>query len=139
LHNDGGIITRTIVVVCLGLLFAGCALTQQAAVKQSAGRSGLVDYSKLSPGAKGQADLRYVAPATNWTAYRKVIVNPVTFWADQDDAGTSGADPMAARRCGERDDGLVQAARGSAVVLDVGHGTIMTVGDSFELQEPATF
>ncbi|MGH8069340.1 MAG: DUF3313 domain-containing protein [Candidatus Entotheonellia bacterium] len=36
--------------------------------------------TRLTPGAKGQFDLRYVNPSANWRQYTKIIVDPVTFW-----------------------------------------------------------
>jgi hypothetical protein len=35
---------------------------------------------RLTPGGKGQAGLRYVNPAAQWTSYNKVRIDPVTFW-----------------------------------------------------------
>ena len=61
---------------------AGCAVTQQASV-QRAGASGFLgDTSMLTPGDKEQASLRYVNPAAQWTRYKKVLLEPVTFWGD---------------------------------------------------------
>ena len=45
------------------------------------------DYSVLQPAGEGfdqQAMLRYVAPNVQWSKYNKVMVLPVTFWADDD-------------------------------------------------------
>ena len=45
------------------------------------------DYSLLQPGAPGsgqEAMLRYMAPNVQWSSYTKVLVLPVTFWADDD-------------------------------------------------------
>jgi len=62
---------------------AGCAVTQQASV-QRAGASGFLgDTSMLTPGDKEQASLRYVNPAAQWTRYKKVLLEPVTFWGDE--------------------------------------------------------
>src|SRR5215469_5046375 len=45
------------------------------------------EYSLLQPAAEGsdqQAMLRYIAPNVQWSKYNKVMVLPVTFWADDD-------------------------------------------------------
>jgi hypothetical protein len=45
------------------------------------------DYSLLQPAGEGsdqQAQLRYIAPNVQWSKYNKVMVLPVTFWADDD-------------------------------------------------------
>jgi len=45
------------------------------------------DYSLLQPGAAGsgqEAMLRYMAPNVQWSSYNKILVLPVTFWADDD-------------------------------------------------------
>ena len=83
-----------IAALCAVAVLAGCALTQQAAVKQS-DVSALVNLARLTPGGKGQADLRWVAPGAQWTAYKAVLINPVTFWADKDDAGVPAKDQQA--------------------------------------------
>ena len=86
--------TIGIAALCAVTGLAGCALTQQAAVKESA-RSSLVDYAQLTPGGKGQADLRWVAPGARWTQYKAVLINPVTFWGDKDDAHVPAKDQQA--------------------------------------------
>ena len=68
-------------LVLIGTI-TGCAVTQQAPVK-GAGASGFLgDTSMLTPGDKEQASLRYVNPAAQWTQYKKVLLEPVTFWGD---------------------------------------------------------
>jgi len=47
--------------------------------------------AKLTPGTGGQIDLRYVNPNAQWTQYKKVMIEPVTFWAGEDTT-TSAAD-----------------------------------------------
>src|SRR5213596_736737 len=69
-----------VVLVSLAVALSACSTTQQAAPVGKA-RSGLVDYSLLSPGAEGQAALRYVNPSAQWSRYKKIMILPVTFWA----------------------------------------------------------
>src|SRR5438034_9591659 len=40
------------------------------------------DTAKLNPGNKYQTSLRYINPEAQWTQYRKVLLEPVTFWGD---------------------------------------------------------
>ena len=70
-----------VVLVLMGTM-AGCATTQKEPV-QRAGPSGFLgDTSLLTPGDKEQASLRYVNPGAQWTTYKKVLLEPVTFWGD---------------------------------------------------------
>lgn len=73
--------TAIATLVLLGTM-AGCAVTQQASVQRAAAPGFLGDVSLLTPGDKDQAFLRYVSPAAQWTQYRKVLLEPVTFWGD---------------------------------------------------------
>jgi len=48
----------------------------------------------LAPGAKGQANMRYVNSSAQWSQYKKIIIDPVTFWAG-DTTKVSTADQQA--------------------------------------------
>ncbi len=65
-------------------LFAltACATTQQAAVKDGTCRFLTNECNLLTAGAEGQARLRYVNPAAQWTQYKKVMIPPVAFFGD---------------------------------------------------------
>src|SRR5271167_501734 len=55
------------------------------------------DYALMTPPAEGsdqKAMLRYVNPNVNWGSYNKIMVMPVTFWAD-DYSKVSAADQQA--------------------------------------------
>src|SRR5487761_1286882 len=95
--------------IMLVALIAGCAQTGAPApniIQRAQGEtpappppSGFLgnDYSLLSPPAEGsgqQAMLRYIAPTVNWSSYNKIMIAPVTFWAD-DDSKVSAADQQA--------------------------------------------
>jgi len=68
-------------LVLIGTI-TGCAVTQKESV-QRVGPSGFLgDTSLLTPGDKEQASLRYINPAAQWTQYKKVLLEPVTFWGD---------------------------------------------------------
>jgi len=69
-----------VILASIALLASACSLTQQATPIEK-DRTGLVDYSLLSPGAQGQTALRYINPAAQWTRYNKIMILPVTFWA----------------------------------------------------------
>jgi len=60
----------------------GCTTTQRMSVEQVGPSGFLGDTSKLTPGDKDQTSLRYINPAAQWTQYRKVLLEPVTFWGD---------------------------------------------------------
>ena len=97
-----GLLSATLV----GWLLAGCAQTAAPApniIQRAQGEtpappppSGFLgsDYSLLQPGAPGsgqQAMLAYTNPNANFTSYSKIMIAPVTFWAD-DDSKVSSAD-----------------------------------------------
>ena len=82
-------------VLTLALLAAGCATTQQTKVTDenycpfmgNALCAKLVtaeDPSRFGSGGK-VAYLRYVNPNAKWTTYKSVMLQPVTFWAGDDD------------------------------------------------------
>jgi hypothetical protein len=66
-------------------LLAACSTTQQAAVSKADVKCGFLASacSQLSPGTDGQIALRYVNPSTKWTQYTKMMIQPVTFWGDE--------------------------------------------------------
>src|SRR5215468_1399530 len=96
-------IKRSILGILGGIAFmalaAGCSQTAAPApniVERAQGEtpappppSGFLgkDYALLQPAGEGsdqQAMLRYLAPNVQWSKYKKVMVLPVTFWADDD-------------------------------------------------------
>jgi hypothetical protein len=76
---------RGIAIWSLGVagVVAGCAVTQQEAVKPASLSGFLGDYSKLTPGGPDQASLRYLNPTAQWTQYKKIVIEPVTFWGGE--------------------------------------------------------
>ena len=65
------------------LVLTACAATKQAAVKEGSCRFLGKECSLLTPGAEGQAALRYVNRSAQWTQYKKVIIQPVAFFGDE--------------------------------------------------------
>ena len=80
-----------VALVLMGAL-AGCATTQKVAVQRVGVAGFLGDTSNMTPGDKEQASLRYINPAAQWTQYKKVLLEPVTFWADENKTSLSAAD-----------------------------------------------
>ncbi len=70
---------------CFMLALGGCSATTVAPLGSTRQSGFLGDYSKLQPGdpKKGDALLRYLNPAAQWTQYNKVMIDPVTFWGDE--------------------------------------------------------
>src|SRR5438132_12193891 len=66
-------------------LLAGGSTTRQAAVSQGDVKCGFLApaCSQLSPGTDGQIALRYVNPSAKWTRYTKIMIQPVTFWGEE--------------------------------------------------------
>ena len=103
--NAMGLLT----VLLAGLLLAGCSQTVAPSpdiIQRATGETpapppptGFLgnDYSLLTPPAEGtdqKAMLRYVNPNANWGSYTKVMIAPVTYWAN-DDSKLSAADQQA--------------------------------------------
>lgn len=84
-HSQNRSSTLTgIAALGLGLsLLGGCAVTEQRPVAASSCAFLGNDCAKLKPGAEGQAALRYVNPAAQWSQYGKLMIEPVTFWGGQ--------------------------------------------------------
>jgi uncharacterized protein DUF3313 len=79
--------------LCLAVVVAACSATQQVAIQKTDIKCGFLgnDCDRLIAGEQGQAALRYVNPNANWTQYKKVLVEPVTFWGS-DTTKISAAD-----------------------------------------------
>ncbi len=71
-----------LLVTCLGIVLAGCASTVQKGGAEPSGFLG--DYSQLKEGTDDEAQLIYINPETDFAAYDKVIIEPITIWADED-------------------------------------------------------
>ena len=66
------------ILIVAMILMVGCARTKQATTSKQTGFLG--DYSKLEKGEAGEEVLVYKNPKANWTAYDKVLLDPVTAW-----------------------------------------------------------
>jgi len=79
--------------LCLAVVVSACSATQQVPIKQTDIKCGFLgsDCDRLIAGEPGQAALRYVNPNANWTQYKKVLIEPVTFWGS-DTTKISAAD-----------------------------------------------
>src|SRR5277367_2716196 len=88
-----------VAAVCAGMLMVGCASTSAPApniIQRVQGEtpaapppSGFLgsDYSLLQPAASNpgqKAMLAYINPNANFASYHAIIIEPVTFWADND-------------------------------------------------------
>ncbi len=81
---------RVAVLLLAAVVLAGCGSSRPVRNVQPQGFLG--DYSRLTPGAEGEAALRYFKPDVNWASYRKVIVAPVTVWQSPSTANIPEAD-----------------------------------------------
>jgi hypothetical protein len=83
--------------LCLAALTPSCSTTQQVPIKQAeiqtGNKCGLLgsDCNRLTAGQEGQAALRYVNPDAAWSQYKKILIEPVTFWGS-DTTQISAAD-----------------------------------------------
>jgi hypothetical protein len=64
------------------VLLSACSTTQKVAINQADLNCAFLanDCSLLTPGGKGQAGMRWLNPAAQWTQYNKIMIDPVTFW-----------------------------------------------------------
>jgi hypothetical protein len=69
---------RIVILLLAAVVLAGCGSSRPVRNVQPQGFLG--DYSRLTPGAEGEAALRYINPDARWASYDKVIVTPVTVW-----------------------------------------------------------
>lgn len=81
----------TLVVSCSQTAAPGPNIVQRAEGEKPAAPppSGFLgsDYSLLQAGAAGsgqEAMLAYTNPSVSWSSYNKIIIEPVTYWADND-------------------------------------------------------
>lgn len=74
----------SISAVCVGIMFlsTGCATTKKVPPEVTSSLLGDA-CNKLTAGSEGQAGLRYVDPSADWKQYKKVLLDPVTFWGDE--------------------------------------------------------
>jgi hypothetical protein len=83
-------VVRIAVLLALAIALAGCGSSRPVRNVQPQGFLG--NYSRLTPGAEGEAGLRYINPDVDWASYRKVIVAPVTVWQSPATANIHDAD-----------------------------------------------
>lgn len=82
-------VTAVVGILGLALVVASCATTRATRARvQPSGFLG--DYSQLTPGKKGEAQLLYLNPTTDFAQYDAVLIDSVTLWKD---SGTKGLDP----------------------------------------------
>ena len=82
LVTEGAWTRGRMVVLCLAVVVSACSATQQVPIQKTDIKCGFLgaDCDRLIAGDQGQAALRYVNPNANWTQYKKVLIDPVTFW-----------------------------------------------------------
>jgi hypothetical protein len=69
---------RALAVLAIVLMLAGCGSSRRA--DEALPQGFLGDYSMLTPGAEGEAVLRYVNADADWAKYDKVLIEPVAVW-----------------------------------------------------------
>jgi len=78
-------------LVALSIGAAGCA-TRQTGKAQPSGF--LEDYSQLTPGGKGEAQLRYFRPDVDWKKYNAVLIDTPQVWAASEASELSTKDQI---------------------------------------------
>jgi hypothetical protein len=82
--------TTFLILLALAAVCGGCAETQRAKTVRQSGF--LADYSRLQPGAEGEALLRYRNPAADLKKYNKVIIAPVQIFKPENASEAEVAD-----------------------------------------------
>lgn len=82
-------VTKTIPPLLMGGLMVSllaCSATQKAPITRAEAHCGLLGRfcDRLTPGTDDQYGLRYVRPGVDWRQYKAVIIEPVTFWGDEE-------------------------------------------------------
>ena len=82
-------VAKTIPPVLMGgamLSLLACSATQKAPITRAEAHCGLLGRfcDRLTPGTDEQLGLRYVRPGIDWRQYKAVIIEPVTFWGDEE-------------------------------------------------------
>lgn len=99
---------------------AACA-TRQTGKAQPSGFLG--NYSQLTPGGKGEAQLRYINPNVDWKKYQSVLIDTPQVWADSETSKLSKADQK--KLTGDLHDALVDAlSKDYTVVEEPGPGVL---------------
>jgi len=80
------VIERTALILVIVLFFLqGCAATQQRRDVVETGFLSASEHSMLKEGeGDEQALLRYINPDTDWRSYKKVMLDSVTVWKDEE-------------------------------------------------------
>jgi hypothetical protein len=84
-----GSVTKSISLVLMAgvaLSLLACSATQKAPISKAEAHCGLLGRfcDRLTPGTEDQLGLRYVRPGVDWRKYKAVLIEPVTFWGDEE-------------------------------------------------------
>jgi len=91
LSKRGRASVAVVVTVMLALLVTSCATTRaRRKAVQPAGFLG--DYSQLHEGKKGEPQLLFINPSTDFSRYHSVIIESVTLWEGQGTSKLSAKD-----------------------------------------------
>jgi hypothetical protein len=87
--NFAGAVTKSISLALMGgvtLSLLACSATQKAPISKAEAHCGLLGRfcDRLTPGTEDQLGLRYVRPGVDWRKYKAVLIEPVTFWGDEE-------------------------------------------------------
>ena len=83
-----GLLVLSLMIVSVSL--AACKSTRGLGDAEPAGF--LRDYSQLAPGDRGEAQLLYINPRTDFSKYHAVMIDSVTLWRDAKTAAVSAVD-----------------------------------------------
>lgn len=70
------------------LLLSSCTTTQKMDLKHTELNCGLLGAklcAQLVPGSDEQLALRWINPSAKWTQYRKIMIEPVSYWGSEKD------------------------------------------------------
>ena len=77
--NSYRVIPALVMAMAALVLLSSCTSTSQMRKVKASGF--LSDYSKMTKGWDGRAQLVYINPNVNWMAYNRVMIDPITAYA----------------------------------------------------------
>ena len=77
--NSYRVIPALVMAMAALVLLSSCTSTSQMRKVKASGF--LSDYSKMTKGWDGRAQLVYINPNVNWMAYNRVMIDPITVYA----------------------------------------------------------
>lgn len=82
-------VNRSLVIIGVLAMTVGISSCTPTSRARDVDRTGFLgaDYALLKPGDARQAQRRYLRPGVDWSAYRHILLDPVTLWKGRESTG----------------------------------------------------